>query len=177
MSRQLPRSSWGSWGEKRESEWVFDFKGVPQQEVKFADLGLYDDREYLVFEFWSQKFLGKSKGSFTAPAMDDNTGMQVFAIREARNHPWVVSTTRHLSQGGVSLLDEKWDAGSKTLSGTSSVVVGDPYVLTVHLPDGFLVESAQVEGEKVQVASQGETATVRVVPSATKTVNWKIKFP
>ena len=75
------------WGEKRETEWVFDFKGVPQQEVKFADLGLHDDREYLVFEFWTQKFLGKFKGSFTAPAMDENNGMQVFAIREAREHP------------------------------------------------------------------------------------------
>ena len=164
------------WGKKREKQWVFDFKGVPQQEVKFADLGLHDDREYLVFEFWSQKFLGKSKGSFTAPAMDENNGMQVFAIREASEHPWVLSTTRHITQGGVSLLDEKWDGGGKTLSGTSSVVVGDPYVLTVHLPDGFRVESAQVGGEKVQVVSQGETATVNVVPSATKTVDWTIKF-
>ncbi|MCY3018501.1 MAG: alpha-galactosidase [Planctomycetota bacterium] len=39
---------------------------APETEVKFADLGLADDREYLVFEFWSQAFLGKSKGSFTA---------------------------------------------------------------------------------------------------------------
>ena len=26
--------------EKREKEWKFDLKGLPQQEVKFADLGL-----------------------------------------------------------------------------------------------------------------------------------------
>ncbi|MCX6998048.1 MAG: alpha-galactosidase, partial [Kiritimatiellaeota bacterium] len=38
-------------------------KGTPEQEVKFADLGLAEDREYLVFEFWTQAFLGKSKGS------------------------------------------------------------------------------------------------------------------
>jgi hypothetical protein len=164
------------WGQKREKQWVFDFKGLPQQEVKFADLGLHEDREYLVFEFWSQKFLGRSQGSFIAPAMDEDLAMQVFAIRQARSHPWVISTTRHLSQGGVSLLGEKWDADAKTLSGSSRVVVGDPYVLTVHLPDGFRVKRAQVEGEKVQVAGQGATATVHVVPSATRAVNWKIKF-
>ena len=39
---------------------------------------------------------------------------RVFAIREARPHPWVLSTTRHISQGGVDLLDERWDAGSQT---------------------------------------------------------------
>ena len=164
------------WGQKREKEWVFDFKGLPQQEVKFADLGLPADREYLVFEFWAQKFLGRSKGSFTAPAMDTNNGMQVFAIREARPHPWVLSTTRHISQGGVSLLDEQWDADKKALSGKSTVVIGDPYVLTVHLPDGFRLAGVEIAGEKVETASQKETATVRIVPSATKTVEWRITF-
>ncbi|MHC4096171.1 MAG: alpha-galactosidase, partial [Planctomycetota bacterium] len=72
------------WGRKEKDKHVYHFKGEPQQEVKFADLGLSQNRQYLVFEFWNQKFLGKFKGSFTAPAMDENTGMDVFAIREAR---------------------------------------------------------------------------------------------
>ena len=164
------------WAQKREKEWKFDLKGTPQQEVKFVDLGLEADREYLVFEFWDQKFLGKFKGSFIAPAMDANTGMEVFVIREARPHPWVLSTTRHISQGGVSLLEERWDVGKKVLSGKSAVVVGDPYVLTVHLPEGFRLMGADVSGEKVEIANQTETVTVRIVPSATKTVEWKMKF-
>jgi hypothetical protein len=150
--------------------------GAPETEVKFADLGLAEDREYLVFEFWTQTFLGKSKGSFKAPAQDASNGLQVFAIREARPHPWILSTTRHISQGGVSLLDERWDDDRKILSGKSSVVIGDPYVLTVHLPRGFRLRSAEIGGEKVEFANQTETATVRIVPSATKTVEWKIAF-
>ena len=150
--------------------------GAPETEVKFADLGLAEDREYLVFEFWTQTFLGKSKGSFKAPAQDASNGLQVFAIREARLHPWVLSTTRHISQGGVSLLDERWDNDGKILSGKSAVVSGDPYVLTVHLPRGFRLRSAEVRGEKVEFANQTETATVRIVPSATKTVEWKMAF-
>ena len=164
------------WGDKEKSKHVYHFKGTPQQEVKFADLGLPADREYLVCEFWSQKFLGKFKGSFTAPAMDKNTGMHVFAIREARKHPWVISTTRHLSQGGVSLLAEQWDANQNVLSGKSAVVIGDPYVLTVHVPEGFRLKHAEVAGEKVETANRKETATVRVVPSATKTVGWQVTF-
>jgi len=144
--------------------------------VEFAALGLPGDREYLVFEFWTQKYLGKHTGSFTAPAMDENNGMQVFAIREAREHPWVLSTTRHLSQGGVSLSDVKWDGGAKTLSGRSAVVVGDPYVLTVHLPAGFRLETATVGGENVEWANREGTATVRVVPSATTTLDWEVTF-
>jgi hypothetical protein len=164
------------WGEKEKDKHVYHFKGAPQQEVKFADLGLEADREYLVCEFWNQKFLGKFKGSFTAPAMDENTGMDVFAIREARPHPWLISTTRHLSQGGVSLLDERWEGDRKVLYGKSSLVIGDPYVMTVHLPEGFRLQGVEVGGEKVEFANQTETATVRIIPSATKTVEWRMTF-
>jgi hypothetical protein len=164
------------WGEKEKDKHVYHFEGVPQQEVKFANLGLPTDREYVVFEFWSQKFLGKHKDSFTAPAMDENNGMQVFALREARKHPWVLSTTRHISQGGVSMLDEKWDANTRILSGKSAVVVGDPYVMTVHLPKEFKLASAEVGGKKAEIANQGETATVRINPSATGTIAWRMEF-
>ena len=74
------------------------------------------------------------------------------------------------------MLDERWDASSKNLSGRSAVVAGDPYVLTVHLPDGYRLVSAEVGGEKVEIANQTETATVRIVPSATKTIEWKMNF-
>jgi len=164
------------WGEKEKTKHVYHFKGAPRQEVKFADLGLPDDREHLVFEFWNQKFLGKFKGSFTAPAMDKNTGMHVFAIREARSHPWIISTTRHISQGGVSLLDERWDNDNKVLSGKSAVVVGDPYVMSVHLPEGYRLHSAEVTGEKVSTKARGHTATVGITTAASKTVEWRIRF-
>ncbi len=164
------------WAQKREKEWKFDLKGIPEQEVKFADLGLEADREYLVFEFWSQKFLGKFKGSFTAPAMDASTGIDIFAIREARAHPWVISTTRHISQDAVSLLDERWDAATQILSGKSAVIHGDPYVMTVHLPQGFKLQSAEVRGEKAEISNQTRTATVRILPATTKTVQWTLAF-
>jgi hypothetical protein len=40
----------------------------------------------------------------------------------------------------------------------------------------FALLAAIVAGEKVEIANQTETATVRVVPSATKTVEWAIGF-
>jgi len=156
----------------------FDWKGEgkPEQEVSFTDLGLDPEREYMVFEFWTQAFLGRTKGSFKAPAQQPGNQLQVFAIREARPHPWILSTTRHISQCGVSLSDVKWDAHAKILSGRSAVVVGDPYALTVHLPEGFSVKAAEVGGEKAETTPGRETAAVRVVPSDTGTLDWRITF-
>ena len=31
-------------------------------------------------------------------------------------------------------------------------------------------------GEKVEFANQAETATIRIVPAATKTVEWRVSF-
>jgi len=100
----------------------------------------------------------------------------LFAIREAREHSWVLSTTRHISQGGVCLLDEIWDKAANILAGKGKVVAGDPYVLTVHLPAGFKLKAAEVAGEKAETASQAETTTVRTTPSATRAVEWKVRF-
>jgi len=166
----LARFNW------RQEKLKWDRAGMPETDVKFVDLGLADDREYLVFEFWTQTFLGKAKGAFKAPAQDVNGAMQLFAIREARPHPWVLSTTRHVSQGGVDLLDVRWDANKKILSGKSDVVAGDPYVLTVHLPRGFTLKGAEVSGEKAEIAGKQEIITVRTMPSATKPVQWAIRF-
>ena len=73
-------------------------------------------------------------------------------------------------------MDELWDAASQTLSVKSAVVTGDPYVMTVHLPPGFRLQSAEVSGERVEMANQTETATARIVPTATKTVEWRMRF-
>jgi hypothetical protein len=165
----LARVNW------RQEKRKWNRAGNPEQEVKFADLGLAADREYLVFEFWTQRFLGKCRDSFTAPAQDAGNALQVFAIREAHPHPWILSTTRPISQG-VDLLGERWDADRRILAGKSAVIGGDPYVLTVHLPEGLRLEGAEVTGEKVEIANQIEIATVRIVPSATRTVEWKMTF-
>jgi len=164
------------WAKKREKEWKFDLKGLPEQEIKFADLGLDPDREYAVFEFWTQKYLGKRRESFTAPAMDTNDGMDVFVLREVREHPWVLSTTRHLSQGAVSLRDVQWDAATNTLSGKIAVIEGDPYTLTLSVPAGFKLSGAEMEDEQADTKSEAEIAAIRIVPSITKTLTWKASF-
>ncbi len=156
----------------------FDWKGegAPEQEVAFADLGLDPEREHTVFEFWTQSFLGTKKGSFTAPAQQPGNQLQIFAIREVRDHPWIVSTTRHISQGGVSLDKLAWDAASGALAGASKVVEGDPYVLTLRIPAGYRLKTVEAAGNEPKFTTKGEIATVTIVPAATGTINWKLAF-
>ena len=149
---------------------------LPETEIKFSDLGLPAGREHMIYEFWSQKFLGMATGTFTVPAQGKNNGVQVFAIREVRAHPWLISTSRHISQGGVDLVDVRWNNKKKILSGKSSVVKGDPYAMIVHVPEGFRIKTAEAGNENVETKNLGRVVAVRMTPSVTKTVNWKITF-
>ena len=85
-----------------------------------------------------------------------------------------ISTTRHLSQGSVSLSGVKWDVHSKAPSGKSAVIAGDPSVMTVHLPEGFRIEGARFGAEEAEIKRQETTATVRIVPSLTTTLKWEM---
>ena len=53
---------------------------------------------------------------------------------------------------------------------------GDPYVMTVHLAEGYRLEAAEVSGEKVDTDIAAPVASVRITPSATKVVEWKMTF-
>jgi len=66
--------------------------------------------------------------------------------------------------------------GGKVLSGKSAVVVGDRYVMTVHLPQGYRLKTAEGGGEKAETENMLHTVAVRIIPSATETVNWTIRF-
>jgi hypothetical protein len=43
----------------------------------------------------------------------------------------LVSTSRHVTQGIIDVIDEKWTSEDKSLSGTSEIVANDPYELRV----------------------------------------------
>lgn len=166
----LARFNW----RKRSLHWNRD--NVAAEEVRFSDLGLPEDKEYLVYEFWSKRFLGKSKYSFIAPFQASDNGLQVFSIREVRAHPWVVSTSRHISQGGVDLINLRWDEDRLDLVGESAVVKLDPYIITVYIPGTYDFLELEPSGLNAEITKYDEYFTVTITPGETKTINWRMTF-
>ena len=143
--------------------------------MRFADLGLDASKEYLVYEFWSDRMTGTFKDVFPYGTLEPY-GLKSYAIREKLNRPQILSTNRHLSQGGADLLDVQWDERTLTLSGKSEVVAEDAYTLVLHLPDGYRVESADFDGRPAKVAPEGNLARVGLRPAESKDVGWSVKF-
>ena len=128
-----------------------------------------------MYDFWNDDFKGVFRGSFDCgkPAEHDTL---VFAVREVREHPWIVSTNRHLTQGAVDLQDVAWDASKQTLAGVSKVVAGDAYAVTVHVPDGYKAAEAEVDGHAVDVSALDKGARLKFTPGKTAVVRWSVRF-
>lgn len=144
--------------------------------IRLADLGLATDREHLVFEFWTKTLLGAFTDRFEPGAVDPRYGVQVFCIRDRLTHPQLVATSRHVSCGGVDLLDVGWsDEG--TLTGTSDVVGGDTYELYVTEPTGWRFAGANADGaEVIGTSRDASLLVVRLRRPTSGRVVWTARF-
>lgn len=148
-------------------------KPIDAAEVSMADLGLDPSGSYLVYEFWSKRFVGVVKGKLSLPAIDPMT-VHSYAIRALVDHPQVVSTNRHLTQGGVDLVSMKWS--DNVLTGKSAVVAGDKYELALHIPAGYTLSKATFNNEPATITPDGEITRVSFTPEKTGEVEWAVTF-
>ncbi|MBU0714849.1 MAG: alpha-galactosidase [Verrucomicrobia bacterium] len=84
-------------------------------EVDLKRLGLAPDKEYYAWEFWEQKYFGRIKYKFSMKLKCPSS--RLMGIVPARDCPWVLSTSFHVSQGGCDLAEVKWDEKRGVLSG------------------------------------------------------------
>ena len=102
---------------------------------------------------------------------------QILSIRNLADHPQVIGTSRHITQGLIDLHAENWNGKTKTLSGQSWVIAGDPYELRLVLPTDMSLVSAQFDqSPKKIVSSKSGTGRVQFVPTASGKVNWTVQF-
>ncbi len=92
-------------------------------------VGLDPAREYASYDFWDSK-LGptlKDRLQVAVPAQS----CLVLAVRAKADHPQVLSTSRHVTQGMMDLSEEGWEPSTKTLSGRSKIIRGDTYEVRI----------------------------------------------
>jgi hypothetical protein len=160
------------WNVLHRLNWSPD--AATSQTVRFQDIGLDPEKEYIVHEFWTDRTFGVFRGSFQAPAIQA-MGLHSFAIREKSDRPQLISTNRHLSQGAADLESLAWE-NDLILAGRSRVVAGDRYVLTLHLPDGYTIRAATIDGQAAEITRDGPSARIAFLPPVTDSVGWSIEF-
>jgi hypothetical protein len=141
----------------------------PEIAIDMKQLGLPEDQKFVGFDYWANEFVPEFSGNRTFNIPPGSC--RVISIVRVADHPQVIGTSRHVTQGGPDLVSVKWDAAAKTLIGKSKVIAGDDYEIRID-PAGRKVKSA---GD-AEVKQDGRFVRVLLHPQQTGEVSWAIAF-
>lgn len=147
-------------------------------DTAFGGLGLDPGRDYHVYDFWNDAYVGKFRGDSSLVQVLEPGEARMLAIHAAEENPQWISTDRHVMQGYVDLKEKPaWDASLHALSGVSSVVGGEPYCVTLAL-NGRQAQTCQVQGATGKLKERDEPGLVDLVIQAARTADtrWSVFF-
>ena len=141
-------------------------KDAVQIERSFAEIGLAPADAYVAFDYWANEFLGPVDATLkaTVPA----ASCRILAVRPVVDHPQVLSTSRHITQGVIDLIEERWDESTGTLSGISRVVAGEPYELRIAAGPG---KAREVTDTAVGAMRGAARPTIKIIEQDA----WKLR--
>lgn len=114
----------------------------------FRELGLAANRQYLLFDFWREEYVGSFAEGYSVclPA----NRCQVLGIRAVRPVPQVLAAAHHIAQGGSGSIAEQWNKTTNTLGIVAKAVPGSWCKLFIWAPDGFEAQDAEADGTAVE---------------------------
>jgi len=149
--------------------------GEQEKEVSLGELGLEQGKPYLLYEFWSDTFLGTVTDKILFDSPDPKYNCQLFCIRPAQPNPQVLATSRHISCGATDLSEIQWK--ENVLSGVSRSVASDTYTLLVHEPDGYSRPSVTAEDGKIITQTlDGNVRKILMESSDGGLISWRIDY-
>jgi hypothetical protein len=132
---------------------------------------------YVGFDYWADRFISPFQGQLDQ-TLEPGT-CRILAVRRQIDHPQLLSTSRHITQGLMDVVEERWDPQNRTLTGQSQVVAGDRYELRIALPTSgeWVPKQATAGAQKLEI-QKNDTAGLRVsfVPDDSGLVEWKVIF-
>ncbi len=148
------------------------------EQASRGSLDLNPKKNYYVYEFWSDRFIGKLHGNSVLSEKFAGGEARMYSVREVFDYPQVLSTNRHLMQGYVDLDKINWDQSKKQLSGVAKVVGGEPFRIVLAL-NGKKGGKVYVIGStaKLEVNPVNPDLSVLVLEKPVNgDVNWSIIF-
>jgi len=133
-------------------------------QAETGSMGLDADRAYEVFDFWNQEYLGCVKGSQSLSVDLKPLEALVYAVREKREHPRIVGTSRHVMCGMFDVTDEKWDRRDLSLSFQTGIVPGERAIITISLPASFKSVAATAAGAETGIEETNGVMKLSLFP-------------
>ena len=129
--------------------------------------------QYLLWDFWEKKLLTSNEHRLTVSV--DPKSCRLFALRQHQGRPQLLGTSGHFSMGFVETENLTWDASQNSLSGETQGNGGDPTHLFFHVPDGFTLTKATMDGKPSSPTIDGNVLTLKV-PATERPLSFQLAF-
>lgn len=164
MNDAHPHSSlWSFHIDKNDRMWcvVGRFATVPLKAttIKLEDIGLNPSDEYLVFDFWEQRFLCRITGTFEVSDLKLGS-CQVLSICKAMSRPQLIASSRHVSMDAVSVKSERFIENELIVNITGVLNTKETYWF--HVNNELDIKSVTMNDKKVKYEKQEGILKVEV---------------
>jgi hypothetical protein len=144
--------------------------------LHLENLGLDPGRRYAAFDFWAERYLGIVAREIEVPGLAVGC-CQVIGLREVRDRPQFLASTRHVSMDAVSVTTQTWDGDTLTIELAGVPDTTETYWF--HRPERWRLESVEATGaEPSHIGSGEETDAVSVgfrEPIVALSVHWECR--
>lgn len=140
-----------------------------EEKICLKELGI--DGDVCAFEYYSSSLVSLEEGVLRSVLKPYET--KVYAVREKKAHPQLLSTSRHLYQGALEVKAMQWMEADCELAMSAELVEGDLYTVTVAVPDGYGFAGQQGFDE---VQKEEGLIRLSVTSDQNRTGDFKISF-
>jgi hypothetical protein len=131
-------------------------------------LGIPENKSgFIFYDVWKEKILARGADSIRLTIAP--LSCRVVSVRALQDHPQLIGTSRHLTQGADDLERVQWSGKTSTLSGTSRITANDPYRIRFSVPKGY-----KVLNHKIKV--KNGIGLLVLNANENKSVDWKVCF-
>ena len=165
------KKSFSSWDVLGVFNWGYARDNI---EVSFEDLGLDPKQNFLIYDFWSERFLGKFTEKILLSLIP--TSCRVLAIHKEELHPQVIGTDTHITCGGVDLEDVQWNNTTRRLSGKLKGIAKRSSSLYIFVPNNYQLISVGVNSRIYSVSKTENLVKLTFDCEADGWVEWELIF-
>lgn len=153
---------------------VYNFSPDPLRlPVALERLGLDGAADYLVWDFWDERFVGRIAGTLAAEAAPG--GVTVYRLLRDAGRPALLGTDMHLLMGEMEIPDCRWDAAARALAGRAVRPRGERGNLFLYVPPELRV--AHPRGYWIAKDGRDGSLVVRVaLDFVDGGAEWRVEF-
>lgn len=169
---------------RRDVIGLFNWKEKEPDKIDYSLswIGLPQAKRYVGYDYWADRFVPSFADRLQCTL--EPGSCRILAVRAESDHPQLISTSRHITQGIVDVIEERWDADDLTLRGRSKIVGGDPYELRIVVPTNpkYVLDDVTIspkqgdESISPQGKQDGSKLRIRIQLEKSQVVNWNARF-